>query len=281
MNQVAAVVITFHPDPAFFGRLLSYKDQVDHVFIADNSEPAYEFDALLLNDPKVTLIAGGVNQGIARRLNEVAKMATEAGYKWLLTMDQDSYFEKEHLLCYLEYCNDFAEQKQVAMFGVETAQPPELITNLYASVDRLITSGSLLNLDAFSKVGPFDEKLFIDEVDHEYCYRAICKGFKIIQFTHIFLEHQLGQNKQVNRLKGGVKTASFHSPLRLYYMVRNFLYVRNLYKNTFQGDLKIRGIGLLHRLKNNLLYGPRKLRTLKMIMLAALDFQRGKMGKKL
>ena len=34
-----------------------------------------------------------------------------------------------------------------------------------------MTSGNLLNLKIAEKIGDFEEKLFIDEVDHDYCYR--------------------------------------------------------------------------------------------------------------
>ena len=273
-------MITFQPDLAFHKRLSSYMDKVDHVYIVDNSEPATKFDRSLLNNQKITILSSGTNKGIAERLNQVADIAIKAGYQWLLTMDQDSYFMEEQISAYLEYAIEDPQRDQVAMFGVETTRRPELITNLQEPVDRLITSGSLLNLSLFKQVGPFDENLFIDEVDHEYCYRAILKSFKIILFTHIFLEHQLGQDKQVKTLKGGIKTASFHSPLRLYYMVRNFLYVRHQYKNDFQADLKLRGTGLMHRLKNNLLYGHSKWETLKMVLLAVRDYSKHQMGKK-
>jgi rhamnosyltransferase len=36
----------------------------------------------------------------------------------------------------------------------------------------LISSGCVISRAAFAKIGPFDEKLFIDHVDIEYCFRA-------------------------------------------------------------------------------------------------------------
>ncbi|UAY56353.1 hypothetical protein K9M52_04865 [Arachidicoccus terrestris] len=260
--------------------LHSYLDQVSHLYIADNSQPKLIFSRDILDHPKITIINNSGNEGIAIRINQVAEMAIKEGYDWLLTMDQDSYFDAENIQSYFDYMNDYPGAGQVAMFGVETVEKPEIIADLNEPVDRLITSGSLLNLSLYKEIGPFDEQLFIDEVDHEYCYRAGLKGYRIIQFTHIFLEHQLGESVEVKTLRGGQKTTSFHSPLRLYYMVRNYLYVRRKYKDVYQKDLKIRGRSLLHRIKNNVLYGPDKWKTLTMVFRALSDYKKGKMGKK-
>lgn len=281
MGPIAAIVITYLPGLEVSRNILSYLDQVDHLYITDNSLPKHSFPQELLEHPKITVIRDGGNEGIAVRLNQVAAMALRDGYGWLLTMDQDSYFDTDNIQSYFDYVAEYPQAAEVAMFGVETVQKPALIADLNEPVDRLITSGSLVNLTLYNKIGPFDEQLFIDEVDHEYCYRAAIRGYHIIQFTHIFLEHQLGESVEVRTVKGYHKRTSFHAPVRLYYMVRNFLYVRARYKDIFQKDLKIRGIALLHRLKNNLLYGPHKWGTLKMIFAALNDYKKGKMGKKI
>ncbi|HTN39039.1 MAG TPA: glycosyltransferase [Arachidicoccus sp.] len=280
MHPLAAVVITYHPSDDFYNHLETYITQVDRLFVVDNSEPKFQFNGELLANPKIILINNGANEGIAARLNQVAHQAVKEGYQWLLTMDQDSFFETEHLSAYFEYVMDYPGADQVAMFGVETNQAPEIIADLTEPVDRLITSGSLVNLQLFAEVGDFDEKLFIDEVDHEYCYRASLKGYKIIQFTHIYLHHRLGEDVIVRTLKGRRKQTAFHSPLRLYYMLRNYLYLTAKYKPAFEKDLKFRGKGLLHRIKNNLLYGPDKLVLLKMLYSAYRDYKTGRMGKK-
>lgn len=280
MGSIAAIVITYHPGPEVFKNVQSYLSQVDHLYIADNSSPKLSFSKEILDATKITVLSNGGNEGIAVRINQVADLAIKAGYDWLLTMDQDSYFDVENIQAYFDYLQAYPGADQVAMFGVETVEKPELIADLNEPVDRLITSGSMLNLSLFKEIGPFDQQLFIDEVDHEYCYRAGLKGYAIIQFTHIFLEHQLGESVAVKTLKGTQKTTSFHSPLRIYYMVRNYLYVRDKYKSVFQKDLKIRGTSLLHRIKNNVLYGPHKWKTLTMVLTAISDYKRGKMGKK-
>lgn len=278
-TNIAGVVISFYPDQRFNQHIQSYLPGIDHLYVLDNSEPAFEFKDIVTRNIKITLIQNGKNEGIATRLNQAASMARDAGYNWLLTMDQDSYFDPEHLSAYLEYALEYPERQQAAMFGVETVFTPEIISNIANPVERLITSGSLLNLRLFEDIGGFDESLFIDEVDHEYCYRAILKGYQNIQFSHIFLHHELGEAVVVHSLKGKRKTA-FHSPIRLYYMVRNYLYLRQKYAPAFEKDLNIRARDLMHRIKNNLLHGPHKAVLIKMIFQAYWDYKKGRMGKK-
>jgi rhamnosyltransferase len=86
--------------------------------------------------------------------------------------------------------------------------------------DFLISSGSLLPVDAYRRVGPFDESLFVDNVDLEWCMRARAAGFSLYGVAAAHLEHQLGEA----RLRVGDKVRLVvHSPERLYYMTRNRL----------------------------------------------------------
>ena len=45
--------------------------------------------------------------------------------------------------------------------------------------ERVIASGNIINLQAWNKVGRFDNSLFIDEVDHDFCHRLTQEKYKI------------------------------------------------------------------------------------------------------
>jgi rhamnosyltransferase len=84
----------------------------------------------------------------------------------------------------------------------------------------VITSGSLLNLDAWRQVGPFREDFFIDEVDHEYAIRLRRSGWLVKVTRQVLMAHALGspRGRQFGRWQPMI---SHHSALRRYYMVRN------------------------------------------------------------
>jgi len=149
-------------------------------------------------------------------------------------------------------------------------------------IDELITSGSLLNLSLFKKLGGFDEELFIDLVDNEYCLRARLQDFSIIQFSNIYLAHRLGTevvNSSIKSLFLIRKKKEVHSPLRCYYMYRNMLYIENKYRDKnkkFTGKLR-RDVNA--RLKINILYGRKTREIFKYLKIAKDHFKNNKMGK--
>jgi rhamnosyltransferase len=86
------------------------------------------------------------------------------------------------------------------------------------SCDFLISSGSLVSIDAFNKIGKFDDQLFIDNVDVEWCCRARAQGFLLYGICAATLDHQLGDHR---RMIWNRTYLIVHSPLRMYYQTRN------------------------------------------------------------
>jgi rhamnosyltransferase len=281
--KIAAAVILYYPDKNVSENIVSYSYFTEKTYILDNSENLDEsIYATLKKINNTQYFNDGENQGIAVRLNQIARLAISEGFDYLLTMDQDSHFSKINIEQYLSCVSEFKDKDKVSMFGVkyDNSQNTGNICKPQEA-PHLITSGSLLNLKLYKKTDGFDEQLFIDEVDLEYCYQSILKGFKIIRFSNIFLNHELGKISYHRSFKNLASTPRMlHSPLRLYYMVRNHLYLSKKYKSHFPEDIKEGKGAILNRIKNNLLYGKEKLNSMKHILRAYRDFKRNKMGKK-
>ena len=110
----------------------------------------------------------------------------------------------------------------------------EVASKLYTEVLTEITSGALTKSSIYKNVGLYDEKLFIDLVDHDYCLALNKKGFKVIQVNSAVLIHNLGDSIKKSIL--GLKMIpTNHSPLRRYYMSRNRHYIWDKYKQDFPG----------------------------------------------
>ncbi|MCH5717221.1 glycosyltransferase family protein [Niabella hibiscisoli] len=92
MEKVFGVVILYNPADDIKQHIQTYLDKVDRLFVFDNSELIADRKPEELGH-KVVVVADGVNRGIAERLNTAARMAIAEGGKWLLTMDQDSFFQ--------------------------------------------------------------------------------------------------------------------------------------------------------------------------------------------
>lgn len=279
MEKVFGVVILYNPSDDIKQNILTYLHKVEKLFVFDNSERIVDRKLEELAH-KVIVVADGVNRGISERLNAGARAAITEGGKWLLTMDQDSFFSETALDQYWHCLNKFDYRDEVAMFGVEYEKADNRSACESETTTQLITSGSLVNLLLFPEIGGFNEQLFIDEVDSEYCFKSNQKGYRTVKLKNIFLNHSLGVVSTHRSLKSlKITSRTLHSPLRVYYMIRNYLYISRAYQQEQPNSFPYRKKALLNRIKNNLLYGKNRTLLVKYLWLAYWHFKTGKMGK--
>ena len=96
----------------------------------------------------------------------------------------------------------------------------EIYTNTNLTFcNQIIASGKMIDASLLAQVGLFESELFIDSVDHEWCWRAKSKGFDIAINEHVVMKHQLGD------ARGSFLGLQYKigSPNRLYYQFRNIL----------------------------------------------------------
>lgn len=244
--NLCAVVIWYNPEEKCVENIKSYLSYCSKVFIVDNS---LKNNVDLLKDmSKVEYISLGENKGIAYAQNIGCNKAMSEGFIWCMTMDQDSFWKKDELEKYLAIVETNIDTNTIYSFGPNHDTPkvrcfyqefkdwikkilnyhqniPVVEPKEFENTDILIASGNIISLPKWKEVGCFDESLFIDEVDHEFCLRLGEKfGSCILKINTVFLDHMLGEPK--NTL---FKRIDFHSGVRLYYCVRNCLYVCKRY----------------------------------------------------
>jgi len=278
---ISGVVILYHPDPQEIIRNIhSYIDYVDILIIFDNSYSSPDLiKKIKAESSKIIFIQNEGNEGIAKPLNKALEMVIDKSL-WLLTMDQDSYFEPAQASAFFNSFNKlFFHAENVAVLCPNHSDRAEssIINDDYEQVDKAITSGSVVNTRICSQLKGFEEKLFIDYVDFEYCYRCIMSGYKIIRFSNIYLNHTIGVKRQAGYFSVFKKSnRSIHSPFRVYFMVRNFLYVSKKYKRHLPEEIKQRKKELSVILKNNILFSGQFFRVLIAIIKGYLHFKQNK-----
>ncbi len=282
--NIATIVILYHPNESCIKNIKSYYDNVSKVYVFDNTEKESSVKNELLKLSKVSYYHDNENKGLSVRLNEGANYAIKDGYDWVITMDQDSFFLDESFKKYLNCFTQFQNKETVAMFG--TSNFRTLINSseqcLWLEVQDLMTSGTLFNLSLFEAIGNFDEALFIDLVDNEYCIRTILAGYRIIRFSNIYLAHELGNmvyRSSIKTLFLFKKKKEIHTPLRYYYMVRNALYLSKKFEKEKTAPIKQLKKDVKSRVKKGLLYGRYSLDIFKHLKMAFSDFKVNKMGK--
>jgi rhamnosyltransferase len=199
------------------------------------------------------------NVGVAAALNIGLKKAIDEKYDWLLTMDQDSVFEPgafENLKSAA-----FAAEDSVAWLSPVHKTQKGIKIHKYVAM----TSGSMLRVSACKQVGFFEEKLFIDSVDNEYCLRLRKFGYKLKHVNGCILNHSLGT------LRNGIIQ---HNAARRYYITRNMLYVMSRYPVFFFFGSK----ELIKSFLLILLVEDDKHRKIKSYFTGVVDFIRGRYG---
>jgi rhamnosyltransferase len=280
--NIAGVVILYHPDLELLSvNIQTYVSGLKQLYVYDNSEtktPGIE-EALTKINPSIQYKFFNSNEGIAKRLNQAMDQAALNQYDYLLTMDQDSSFKAGDFEKYKTLIQASA-YNHVAQFGVNCQpdftqpkeQPEEALT--------LITSGSILNLSLTKNIGPFNEALFIDFVDAEFSYRVIQNGYINLMFSNIVLNHNLGKLVEGRGLGNFKKSMRIiHAPNRVYYIVRNGLYLYFKAKGltpTMKKDV-IRCIKII---KNDLIYNPHLTAVYKNLFTGIYAFLTNRMGKK-
>ncbi|GAB6283116.1 MAG: glycosyltransferase family 2 protein [Ignavibacterium sp.] len=277
LKSIAGVVVLYNPQNDLLENIKSYINQLDQLFIINNSTTAIEPDfTQLLPSNKISIINNKENMGIAAALNQGIRLALSSGSKYLLTMDQDSRISSNFVqdaICKFENQNDVGIVCPTIIHNANQAKKHFLAENKIA-----ITSGSLLNLSVTNSVGRFDENLFIDYVDYEYSLRLLSRHFKIIHLENAFLYHNLGNMKKVKFLWMTFFPTN-HSPERLFYRTRNRFYVYKLYSENFKDFIFKDKLHFLKEILKILLLEKNRLQKLIMIQKGYKSYKRKTFGR--
>ena len=279
--KIAATIILYNPNLEVIDNIYSYLHDIDVVYAIDNSEKENpEFIKKLNAIKKVKHINNKGNLGVAKGLNIAAQIAIAEKYDLLLTMDQDSKAQPAMIATMLSILKDvdLSDVGIISPCHITGTNKIPATERVYDKVQTVMTSGNLLNLNAFQKAGPFNEELFIDCVDHDYCLRLIMRGYKVIQSNKAMIKHSLGNQTQ-HKFLGKSKITNNHPPFRRYYIARNRLYMMDKYKKDFPEYYKASKQELIKEFKYIILFEKDKFPKLKMMLKGFLDFKKDKMWK--
>jgi rhamnosyltransferase len=231
-TDVCAIIVTFHPDEDFAARAQRIAGQVGRLILVDNASGAQALamlEGIAAGSARSTrLLRNPTNLGVAQALNAGIAQAEALGYRWALLMDQDSIIHEDLVDSLIGVLASQPVPAQVAVVGAGYREPLErpmtpgdaAAARAWDEVDWVITSGSLLSIEAYRVIGPFREEFFIDYVDLEYCVRARARGYRVLRARAALMHHVIGAPTQ-HRLLWSQKWTSNHSPDRRYYRARN------------------------------------------------------------
>jgi rhamnosyltransferase len=219
--KIIGVVVIYKPDIDLLKNINTYLFGLDKLLVVDNS-PCEQYAAIFEGcDKKIKYMACYSNIGIASAYNLGAEYAIDNAADWLLTMDQDSRFTDN---AFSELVNLIKTKNGVHKVGIiSPSHSQKRSRNMILEPTVVMSSGNFVNLKALSDVGGFEDKLFIDAVDYDFCLKLRSAGYKIIECGYASLNHKLGETR-VKILFGKALNFHVHTPLRRYYMTRNALF---------------------------------------------------------
>ena len=205
--------------------------KVVSTIVVDNSTLALPCDAI---DKNITYLPLHKNNGIAYAQNIGIKEALkDKECTHIVFLDQDSQIHKEYVNSIVnEYERINKKDKNLFMLGPTVVNSStnetyhsavhkyETDLNGFSIRREIISSGSCVSTERIRQIGQMDEKLFIDFVDFDLCWRANAQGLVNGITTNISISHLVGDREL--SFPFGYKVI-VSSPQRYFYQYRNHL----------------------------------------------------------
>ena len=225
MENVCAVVVAYFPDKDFEARLQTILPQVARLVIVDNTPDAIPLSPEIISawGERLHCIANNNNNGVASALNQGLEYASQRGYPWVLTLDQDTQCYPDMVTILGKAYEDCSPSP--AVIGSNYLDPRSRKLKVPSQGNEcleqktVITSGSLVNVHIAFLIGGFREDYFIDQVDHEFCLRVRAHGHRVTISREPVMAHSVGRPGGVDVPFLGILPN--HPPLRKYYIARN------------------------------------------------------------
>lgn len=286
--RILAAVVTYNPGPELASHLRAVGAECDQVLVIDNGSTALHEVQEAVRVTGCTLLANHANLGIASALEHAARHARQHGFDWLITFDQDSACPPGGVDGLLALYEQHPQRDRIAVVclaqrdratGREYHHRLDILeeTPAWRLLRTTITSGCMVRVALLPETGAFEERLFIDFVDHAFCLRLRRRGYLIVEDRRHVLDHAIGRTSS-HRLFGMTLVTTNHPPVRVYYINRNRLEVcsRNLLFDpvwSLKGLAQVfSGLALIMLLEQD---RPKKLRYL---LRGMLDFARRRFG---
>jgi len=264
----------------FAGRLRGFLPVVEHLIVVDNEpQPGGALADLLgpggengglRGNGSLRLIPHGNRGGLAGALNRGIEAAIASGASTITLLDQDSLISLDHL-------------RRLAADLASAPGPTCLIGPCVWDLDRrtphtpwppsqpltptrlLLSSGTTFAAEHWPRLGSFPEHLFIDYLDHYWCFRARTRGFQLYLDGAALLFQSFGAphpSRLCRRL--GMQ---LYSPLRHYTSLRNLLWL--VRQPEVPGDIRLKELTkMLVKPWLWLLFEPRRPQNLAAILAA-------------
>lgn len=249
-EKLLSVIVSFNPDLEELDKLVSLLASQSDVCLVDNGSNDIDKLEDRLDSKLAFFLPQESNIGLASALNLGIKCAQVGAYSAVLLFDQDS-LPVGNFVGNIHSCYQSLKEKtslDCAIIGPRLIHPETQQSTLFKQFswpfvkndvevkelpgiyysDFVITSGSYIPLCSIEKVGLMKEEYFIDNIDLEWCFRALSNNMSVLGCDAAQLMHSIGE-EQTNPFFKALDLKQ-HKPKRSYYTTKNRL---DLYKQSY------------------------------------------------
>ena len=255
--QIAAGIVIYNPNKErLFSCISAIENQVKKIYIYNNGNSINMSE--LQSNKKVEILGNGENSGLGHALNSIFEKGNNDKIEWIITLDQDSVVPSNMVESFVHSYKQINDKR----IGIicpryidkrrEESQYEILKNNDIEYVDVCITSASMTSIKVWREIDKFDEKLFIDLIDNDFCKRLYLNDFKIMRLNKIILDQEKGEIKKKSpskvkfylsianlfkrinpKLAKNISKLTYRKkvvPMRVYYTNRNIVYLNRKYR---------------------------------------------------
>jgi rhamnosyltransferase len=232
MHTIAALVVTYNPDLQQVNKTVhSIAKQVSYCIIIDNGNTIFNFQGI----ENVIIVNLGRNYGIAYAQNRGIELAQQHNAEFIVLSDQDTIYPPNYIERNIIAYQELKDHKLAALAPVfynsrKQTKSPVMdkkfssttdFSKTYIKTAQAIASGIFIVATSLRDIGGMNEKLFIDYVDFEWCWKAIALGYEIFTISDLIINHDLGDDAIM--VLG--RQVTVRNDIRYYYMIRNGCYL--------------------------------------------------------
>lgn len=254
VKRILAIVVTYYPEADLLKRnISSFKDDVDEIFIWENTPDKFKEEYRFVKDPKIEYVGDGVNS-YSRALNFALRYAIRNDFDYLLIMDQDSVWINFHDFVQVTVFN------MNAPFGIwGPVMKEDKQSVMFEKRRYLINSGMLISVEIAEKIGGWNEVLKVDGTDIQLGFEANRKGYNCYQVSDGILNHRMGYVVKREMLGKKISGCNY-SPNRLYEIYRSGMIIMRMYPEQKEYKGNFYHIWIRDRMKSMLLIEDDKIK---------------------
>jgi len=229
-SGIAVILVLYNPKEEDVANARNVASRNRGV-IVDNSTVSITKDKKV---GRMHYVCNYANLGIAEAQNMGIRMMMAEGVDYFVFLDQDSRVGIDYPWRMVQaYMAAKTDMPNLAVLGPTVKRlegggeyKPSIhckhvVGDWFKPRREVISSGCCIDVDAINKVGYYDSRLFIDAVDHEWCWRAASKGLVCGVTPNVCIAHKVGQRE----LHIGHHVVIISRPFRYFYQYRNYLWL--------------------------------------------------------